>query len=82
MHPPTQLTTLVGSVAKNVEQKEVDYTDLHARKVAQDSPVDDGSGKVEVWRVEDFKKVPVEDGNVGQFFGGDSYVVLYTYEKR
>ena len=70
-----------SSVAKGVEQKEVDYAGLHARKVAQDQPVDDGSGTVQVWRVEDFKRVPVDEGTVGQFFGGDSYVILYTYEK-
>ena len=41
--------------------------------------VDDGSGKVEIWRIEDFDMVPLEPGLYGQFFGGDSYVILYTY---
>ncbi|XP_072034821.1 advillin-like [Amphiura filiformis] len=43
---------------------------------------DDGSGKVEIWRIEDFDKVPVEKSMYGQFFGGDSYIILYTYEVR
>ena len=42
--------------------------------------VDDGTGTVEVWRIEDFDMVPLDKGLYGQFFGGDSYVVLYTYE--
>ena len=41
--------------------------------------VDDGSGKVQIWRIEDFDMVPLEAELYGQFFGGDSYVILYTY---
>jgi hypothetical protein len=41
--------------------------------------VDDGSGKVEVWRIEDFEMAAVDPKMYGQFFGGDSYVILYTY---
>ena len=43
------------------------------------SSVDDGSGKVDVWRIEHFDMVPVEEELHGQFFAGDSYVILYTY---
>ena len=41
--------------------------------------VDDGSGDVEIWRIEDFEMVPLDKSLYGQFFGGDSYVILYTY---
>lgn len=41
--------------------------------------VDDGTGKVEIWRIEDFEMEPLDKGLYGQFFGGDSYVILYTY---
>ena len=41
--------------------------------------VDDGSGKVEVWRIEDFADVVVPLNMHGQFFAGDSYIVQYTY---
>lgn len=41
--------------------------------------VDDGSGKVQIWRIEDFEMASQEQGLYGQFFGGDSYVILYTY---
>ena len=42
--------------------------------------VDDGSGEVQVWRIENFDLVPVDPTLCGQFFGGDSYVILYTYK--
>lgn len=32
-----------------------------------------------MWRVEDFKKVEVSPDKYGQFYAGDSYVLLYTY---
>lgn len=42
---------------------------------------DDGSGNVEIWRIENFDMVPVDPSAYGVFFGGDSYLVKYTYEK-
>jgi len=44
--------------------------------------VDDGKGRLEVWRIEDFEMAPVDESMYGQFFGGDSYVILYTYLKN
>lgn len=41
--------------------------------------VDDGSGDLQIWRIEDFEMVALEPALYGQFFGGDSYVILYTY---
>ena len=41
--------------------------------------IDDGSGMVEIYRIEDFHMVPLDLALYGQFFGGDSYVILYTY---
>ena len=41
--------------------------------------VDDGSGKLEVWRVENFEMAAVPKEQYGHFFSGDSYVMLYTY---
>eukprot|EP00466_Bigelowiella_natans_P006920 jgi/Bigna1/86413/estExt_fgenesh1_pg.C_100194 len=42
----------------------------------------DTSGKVTQWRVEDLKRVEVPAGMKGQFFDGDSYVILYSYTRR
>ncbi|KAF5294711.1 hypothetical protein FQA39_LY00195 [Lamprigera yunnana] len=38
---------------------------------------DNGSGEVEIYRVENFELVPVPRENYGKFFGGDSYVIKY-----
>ena len=66
-------------IAKTHEQKEIDVHKLLLSKHMNEAPVDDGSGKVEMWRIENFVKVPVSDDKIGQFFAGDSYIVLYTY---
>ncbi|NXD37111.1 VILI protein, partial [Copsychus sechellarum] len=73
-------THTVGKVAK-VEQVKFDATTLHAQpqKAAQQKMVDDGSGEVEVWRVENNELVPVEKKWLGHFYGGDCYLILYTY---
>ncbi|CAK8673662.1 gelsolin-like [Clavelina lepadiformis] len=46
---------------------------------AQHGMVDDGSGKVEVWRVEGNKLAEVKKEDYGKFFAGDCYLILYTY---
>ncbi|KAL1131315.1 hypothetical protein AAG570_010933, partial [Ranatra chinensis] len=40
---------------------------------------DDGTGKVDIFRVENFDLVEVPESTHGMFFGGDSYVIRYTY---
>ena len=42
---------------------------------------DDGSGKKEVYVVENMDLKPVDDSAGGKLFGGDSYVIKYTYEE-
>ena len=42
---------------------------------------DDSTGSKEVFRVEDMTLVPVGEEMHGMFFGGDSYVIKYEYEK-
>ncbi|TNN81289.1 Advillin [Liparis tanakae] len=46
---------------------------------AQERMVDDGSGQVEVWRIENLELVPVDPEWYGYFYGGDCYLILYTY---
>lgn len=43
---------------------------------------DDGSGEVEIFRVENFELVPVGEEAYGKFFGGDSYIVKYRYGSK
>lgn len=46
---------------------------------AGDVMVDDGTGRTTVYLVEEFRRVRLEDSAVGEFYSGDSYVVLYRY---
>lgn len=73
-------THTVGSVAK-VEQVKFDAASMHIQPqvAAQQKMVDDGSGEVQVWRIENLELVPVESKWLGHFFGGDCYLLLYTY---
>uniref|UniRef100_A0A8C7J1M7 Advillin n=1 Tax=Oncorhynchus kisutch TaxID=8019 RepID=A0A8C7J1M7_ONCKI len=74
-------THSVGRVA-NVTQEKFDATRMHVMPdvAAQERMVDDGTGQVQVWRIEDLELVPVESQWHGFFYGGDCYLVLYTYE--
>lgn len=54
-----------------------------AERVAAEeaSPVglgDEGKGEVKVWRIEQLQRVEVPAERHGHFYGGDSYVVMYT----
>ncbi|XP_042192289.1 villin-1-like [Callorhinchus milii] len=73
-------THTVGKIAK-VEQVKFDAMEMHARPelAARHQMVDDGSGDIEVWRIEDLELVPVERRWHGHFYGGDCYLILYTY---
>lgn len=35
--------------------------------------------RLQVWRVEGSEKVLVDPSLFGQFYGGDSYIILYKY---
>ncbi|KAG8520908.1 Villin-1 [Galemys pyrenaicus] len=73
-------THTVGSVAK-VEQVKFDAASMHVQPqvAAQQKMVDDGSGDVQVWRIENLELVPVDSRWLGHFYGGDCYLLLYTY---
>ncbi|XP_017785495.1 PREDICTED: gelsolin, cytoplasmic [Nicrophorus vespilloides] len=49
---------------------------------APDFMPDDGSGELEIFRIEDFELAPVDKETYGKFFGGDSYVIKYTYNSN
>uniref|UniRef100_A0A4W4FIF6 Gelsolin-like domain-containing protein n=1 Tax=Electrophorus electricus TaxID=8005 RepID=A0A4W4FIF6_ELEEL len=36
---------------------------------------------LQIWRVEEGARVPVEPASYGQFYGGDCYIILYTYKQ-
>ncbi|GAB1295636.1 Advillin [Apodemus speciosus] len=74
-------TFSIGKIAK-IFQDKFDVTLLHTKPevAAQERMVDGGNGKVEVWRIENLELVPVEYQWHGFFYGGDCYLVLYTYD--
>lgn len=37
---------------------------------------------LQIWRVESSGRVPVDAKSYGQFYGGDCYIILYTYGSR
>ncbi|KAK2870032.1 hypothetical protein Q8A67_024424 [Cirrhinus molitorella] len=75
-------THSVGKIAK-VDQVKFDVMELHAQPklAAQERMVDDASGHVQVWRIEDLELKEVNPSTYGQFYGGDCYLVLYTYNR-
>ncbi|KAM4630317.1 scinderin [Polymixia lowei] len=66
-----------------IQQTEFDASKLHGscHMAAQYNMVDDGSGDTQIWRVESIGRVPVDPKTYGQFYGGDCYIILYTYKK-
>uniref|UniRef100_A0A8C2CKP8 Villin-like n=1 Tax=Cyprinus carpio TaxID=7962 RepID=A0A8C2CKP8_CYPCA len=60
-----------------------DVMELHAQPklAAQERMVDDASGHVQVWRIENLELKEVNPSTYGQFYGGDCYLVLYTYNR-
>lgn len=69
-----------ASGKKKFEKKAFDVKTMQTRaKQEKERMVDDGSGKLQIWRIENFEMHEVDKKMYGQFFGGDCYVLLYTY---
>lgn len=47
---------------------------------AETQIIDDGSGRVHIWRVKRLELVEVATERYGTLFSGDCYVILYKYE--
>ncbi|KAK6124846.1 hypothetical protein DH2020_041406 [Rehmannia glutinosa] len=45
-------------------------------------PLLEGGGKTEVWRIDGSAKTPVPSEDIGKFYSGDCYIVLYTYHSH
>ncbi|XP_036381933.1 gelsolin-like isoform X2 [Megalops cyprinoides] len=72
----------VSNKIARIEKVPFDASTLHssAAMAAQHRLLDDGSGEKQIWRIEGGDKVPVDPGSYGQFYGGDSYIILYKYQ--
>ncbi|QCD97413.1 gelsolin [Vigna unguiculata] len=42
-------------------------------------PLLEGGGKIEVWQINGSAKTPLPKEDIGKFYSGDCYIVLYTY---
>ncbi|XP_027025923.2 villin-1 [Tachysurus fulvidraco] len=71
-----------GQIAK-VDQVKFNVMELHAepKLAAQERMVDDASGEVKIWRIEHLELQEVPPSTYGQFYGGDCYLILYTYNR-
>ncbi|XP_062386192.1 LOW QUALITY PROTEIN: adseverin [Sardina pilchardus] len=67
----------------NIKQVPFDASKLHESQqmAAQYNMVDDGSGETQIWRVESSGRVAVDPKEFGQLYGGDCYIILYTYKR-
>ncbi|KAJ1695673.1 hypothetical protein LUZ63_012371 [Rhynchospora breviuscula] len=45
-------------------------------------PLLEGGGKLEVWRINGSAKTPVPKEEIGKFYSGDCYIMLYTYHSN
>uniref|UniRef100_A0AAR2M223 Gelsolin n=1 Tax=Pygocentrus nattereri TaxID=42514 RepID=A0AAR2M223_PYGNA len=73
----------VSNHIAKIEKVPFDASTLHdsPAMAAQHGMIDNGSGEkqVRIWRIESGDKVPVDPSTYGQFYGGDSYIILYNY---
>ncbi|CAH1789863.1 unnamed protein product [Owenia fusiformis] len=77
---PTGKAYNTSRIAKTIQTK-FDAATLHENPsmAAETKMVDDGSGKIQIWRIKDFDMEPLDQKYFGQFYGGDCYIILYTY---
>ncbi|XP_047238229.1 gelsolin-like isoform X4 [Girardinichthys multiradiatus] len=75
-------TAYVTNKVAKIEKVQFDVSKLHQSDsmAAQYGMVDRGHGEKKIWRIEGSNKVPVESASFGQFYGGDSYLILYQYQ--
>ncbi|XP_051552635.1 gelsolin-like [Myxocyprinus asiaticus] len=73
---------LPNKIAK-IKKVPFDASSLHKSDAmaAQYGMFDDGRGEKKIWRIEGTDKVPVDPSTHGQFYGGDSYIILYCYRR-
>lgn len=67
-----------------MEQLPIDVAELLANQAKQDEPLeaDPGSEKIQIFTIENFEPKAIESAMHGQFFAGDSYIIVYECEVK
>ncbi|KAI3772617.1 hypothetical protein L6452_03807 [Arctium lappa] len=70
-----------GKVAALLKQQGVGLKGLAKSSTATEEvpPLLEENGKIEVWRINGSAKTPIAKEDIGKFYSGDCYIVLYTY---
>lgn len=73
-----------GKVAALLKQQGVGLKGLAKSSTATEEvpPLLEENGKIEVWRINGSAKTPVQKEDIGKFYSGDCYIVLYTYHSN
>ncbi|XP_059309256.1 villin-2-like [Lycium ferocissimum] len=73
-----------GKVAALLKQQGVGVkgASKSAPVIEEVPPLLEGGGKLEVWRINGSAKTPVPKEDIGKFYSGDCYVVLYNYHSH
>ncbi|XP_010269772.1 PREDICTED: villin-2 [Nelumbo nucifera] len=70
-----------GKVAALLKQQGVDVKGMAKGATVNEDipPLLESGGKIEVWRINGSAKTPIPKEEIGKFYSGDCYIVLYTY---
>ncbi|KAF3442688.1 hypothetical protein FNV43_RR16605 [Rhamnella rubrinervis] len=70
-----------GKVAALLKQQGVGVKGLTKSAPVNEEvpPLLEGGGKMEVWRINGSAKTPLSKEDIGKFYSGDCYIILYTY---
>ncbi|KAF5802234.1 putative villin headpiece, villin/Gelsolin, ADF-H/Gelsolin-like domain superfamily [Helianthus annuus] len=73
-----------GKVAALLKQQGVGLKGLAKSSTVTEEvpPLLEENGKIEVWRINGSAKTPVPKEDIGKFYSGDCYIVLYTYHSN
>ncbi|KAI3801340.1 hypothetical protein L1987_29444 [Smallanthus sonchifolius] len=73
-----------GKVAALLKQQGVGLKGLAKASTSTEEvpPLLEENGKIEVWRINGSAKTPITKEDIGKFYSGDCYIVLYTYHSN
>ncbi|XP_076955070.1 villin-2-like [Bidens hawaiensis] len=73
-----------GKVAALLKQQGVGLKGLAKASTTPEEvpPLLEENGKIEVWQINGSAKTPVAKEDIGKFYSGDCYIVLYTYHSN